>query len=333
MTPNPQSLTPLTDTERTLGVVVGFDGSEQSFLALHYAARAAQRRNTQLTVVNAYRLASHFYSTLAALPPEGEADLPRQDSEAVLEQAHEYLKDYPGHVVAHSVEGDAAGVLVKLSGSAQLVVLGGRGRGGFVGRIVGSVATAVPAHALCPTVIVPASYDPQAAADPDGGRFSPAQDSRPVVVGVDGSSVSRIAALQAAEAAAERGAPLNAVIALMPLEDLAGWYPDIRFDSSHAEQRRRQLEEHAQAEAAWLQSRVPGSQVSGIVEIGAAEGILAQRSADAQLTVVGTRGRGGLRSALLGSTSRAVLNAASGPVMIVPELPEPRLEDQPQFPA
>ncbi|GAA1452807.1 universal stress protein [Nesterenkonia lacusekhoensis] len=333
MTPNPHTLTPLNDAERTLGVVVGFDGSEQSFLALHYAARAAQRRNSQLTVVNAYRLPAQFYSTLAALPPEGEADLPRQDSEAVLAQAHEYLQDYPGHVVAHSVEGDAAGVLVKLSASAQLVVLGGRGRGGFVGRIVGSVATAVPAHAHCPTVIVPASYDPQAGVGPDGGRFSPAQDPRPVVVGVDGSSISRVAALQAAEAAAERGAPLHAIIALLPLDDVTGWYPDIGFDSSYAEQRRRELEEHAQAEAAWLQSRVPGAQVSGVVEVGAADDVLAQRSAEAQLTVVGTRGRGGIRSALLGSTSRSVLTAAAGPVMIVPDLPEPRLEDQPQFPA
>ena len=332
MTPNPHTLTPLNDAERTLGVVVGFDGSEQSFLALHYAARAAQRRDSQLTVVNAYRLPVHFYSTLAALPPEGEADLPRQDSEAVLAQAHEYLKDYPGHVVAHSVEGDAAGVLVKLSAAAQLMVLGGRGRGGFVGRIVGSVATAVPAHAHCPTVIVPDSYDPQAGVGPDEGRFSPAQDPRPVVVGVDGSSISRVAALQAAEAAAERGAPLHAIIALLPLDDVTGWYPGIGFDSSYAEQRRRELEEHAQAEAAWLQSRVPGAQVSGAVEVGAAEDVLAQRSAEAQLTVVGTRGRGGLRSALLGSTSRSILTSASGPVMVVPELPDPRLEDQPQFP-
>lgn len=333
MTPNPHTLTPLTDTERTLGVVVGFDGSEQSFLALHYAARAAQRRNTQLTVVNAYRLPAHFYSTLAALPPEGEADLPRQDSEAVLEQAHEYLKNYPGHVVTHSVKGDAAGVLVKLSGSAQLVVLGERGRGGFVGRIVGSVATAVPAHALCPTVVVPEAYDPQAASGPDSGRFSPVEDDKPVVVGLDGSTVSRTAALQAAEAAANRGTPLRTIIALMPLDDVRDWYPDIRFDYSRIEQRKQELQKHAEAEAAWLRSHVPDVEVIPTVEVGDPDEVLAQASGEAQLTVVGTRGRGGFRSALLGSTSRSILTSASGPVMVVPELPDPRLKDQPEFPA
>ena len=333
MTPNPHTLTPLNDAERTLGVVVGFDGSEQSFLALHYAARAAQRRNSQLTVVNAYRLPAQFYGTLAALPPEGEADLPRQDSEAVLAQAHEYLQDYPGHVVAHSVEGDAAGVLVKLSASAQLLVTGGRGRGGFLGRLLGSVAAAVPAHALCPTVIVPGSYDPQAVTGPDGGRFSPVEDDRPVVVGLDGSGVSRLAALQAAEAAADRGVELRAIIAQLPLDDVADWYPDIHFDYSRVEQRKQQLQEHAQVEAEWLRARVPGSEVSAAVEVGSSDEVLIRASGQAQLTVVGTRGRGGIRSALLGSTSRSVLTSAAGPVMIVPELPDARLKDQPEFPA
>lgn len=324
---------PLTPAARPLGVVAGFDASEQGFLALHYAARAAQRRNVQLTVVNAYRVPAHLYTTLAALPPEAEMNLPLQDSERILGQAREYLEDYPGQVIFRPVEGDASAVLVELSASAQLVVLGGRGRGGFLGRLLGSVAAAVPAHALCPTVIVPASYDPQAAAGTGDGRFSPVEDERPVVVGLDGSSVSRGAALQAAQAAAERGVPLRAVIALMPLDDVADWYPDIRFEYSRVEQRKQQLHEHAEVEAEWLRSQVPGAEVTAAVEVGGSDEVLIRASAEAQLTVVGTRGRGGIRSALLGSTSRSVLTSAAGPVMIVPELPDARLKDQPEFPA
>lgn len=324
---------PLTAAERPLGVVVGFDASEQGFLALHYAARAAQRKNTQLTVVNVYRLPGHFYATLAALPSDEEVDLLLRDSEAILHEARDYLSDYPGQVVYRSVEGDAAGALVQLSASAQLLVVGGRGRGGFLGRLLGSVAAAVPAHALSPTVIVPGTYDPQAAGGQDIGRFAPVEDDKPVVVGLDGSTVSRTAALQAAEAAANRGTPLRAIIALMPLDDVRDWYPDIRFDYSRVEHRKQELQKHAEAEAAWLRSHVPDAEVIPTVEVGTPDEVLARASGEAQLTVVGTRGRGGFRSALLGSTSRSVLTSASGPVMVVPELPDPRLKDQPEFPA
>lgn len=48
-----------------------------------------------------------------------------------------------------------------------------------------------------------------------------------------------------------------------------------------------------------------------------AEQIL-EAAADAQLIVLGSRGRGGFRSLLLGSTSQAVLHVAQCPVMIVP---------------
>lgn len=323
---------PLTPAKRPLGVVVGFDASEQGFLALHYAARAAQRRNAQLTVVNAYRLPAHFYATLAALPSEDEMDLPRRDSEAILDQAREYLEDYPGPVAYRSVEGDAAGILVKLSAVAQMLVLGGRGRGGFLGQLLGSVAAAVPSHSLCPTAIVPASYDPQKVTGPDGGRFTPVEDSRPVVAGLDGSSVSRGAALLAAEAAAERGVPLRVLIALIPLDDIADWYPGIRSAYTQVDQRKDELTEHAETETRWLRSRVPGAEITTTVELGTSDEVLIRASGEAQLTVVGTRGRGGFRSALLGSTSRSVLSSAAGPVMIVPEFPDPRLEEQPEFP-
>jgi nucleotide-binding universal stress UspA family protein len=47
-------------------------------------------------------------------------------------------------------------VLVDASGDADLLVVGSRGHGGFVGMLLGSVSGQVSTYAQCPTVIVPA---------------------------------------------------------------------------------------------------------------------------------------------------------------------------------
>lgn len=50
---------------------------------------------------------------------------------------------------------------------------------------------------------------------------------------------------------------------------------------------------------------------------GAAAKVLAERSAQAGLVVMGTRGRGGFAGMLLGSQSQKVLETATSPVMLV----------------
>src|SRR5699024_6281842 len=69
---------------------------------------------------------------------------------------------------------------------------------------------------------------------------------------------------------------------------------------------------------AWLFDEHPGLDISIDVEIGEPMIVIADRTATARLTVVGSRGRGAVRSVLLGSVSRGVLNNAPGAVMIVP---------------
>src|SRR5699024_6021227 len=82
------------------------------------------------------------------------------------------------------------GTLADASANAQLVVVGARGRGGFLGLVRGSVATTLPAHARCPTIVVPGE-----------DQEEPAPTSAPVVVGMDESQRSRVAALHAAQVA------------------------------------------------------------------------------------------------------------------------------------
>ena len=49
----------------------------------------------------------------------------------------------------------------------------------------------------------------------------------------------------------------------------------------------------------------------------------------ADLIVVGTRGRGGIAGMILGSTSQGILHNTQVPVMIVPQIEDPRIEQAP----
>ena len=59
--------------------------------------------------------------------------------------------------------------------------------------------------------------------------------------------------------------------------------------------------------------------------------IMIDRTADVELLVLGTRGRGGFAGMLMGSTSQSVLHHAKGPVMVVPDREDPRLADRAAF--
>ena len=58
------------------------------------------------------------------------------------------------HVLARVVEGSPARSLLDISKGADLLVLGSRGHGPFVGMLLGSVSEYCAAHATCPVVVV-----------------------------------------------------------------------------------------------------------------------------------------------------------------------------------
>jgi len=79
-----------------------------------------------------------------------------ENAEAVLQKTvSEVLGDSPPvQVDARVAEGNAAKVLIDLSGSADLLVVGCRGYGGFAGLLLGSVSQQVVPHAQCSVVVV-----------------------------------------------------------------------------------------------------------------------------------------------------------------------------------
>ena len=136
-----------------------------------------------------------------------------------------------------------------------------------------------------------------------------------VVVGVDGSAVSKAALAWALEEARVRHATLEVVIAWSYLDqppqeegESAGFRPDFGEDDA-----RRILDEML-AEVAGTE---PGVEVVKTVVCDLAHRALLAAAEGADLVVVGARGLGGLREALLGSVSHEVLQHARCPVVVI----------------
>ena len=77
----------------------------------------------------------------------------RQTAEEVVGDV--VTEEEADRVVVRVVSGHASGSIVEEARDADLLVLGSRGRGGFVGLVLGSVTSGVVNHAPCPVVVVP----------------------------------------------------------------------------------------------------------------------------------------------------------------------------------
>lgn len=138
-----------------------------------------------------------------------------------------------------------------------------------------------------------------------------------VVVGVDGSEGALDALRFAARQARETGARLRVVCAwhVPPAAYGAGglvppWDPRKAFRDAAAET----IEEAIAA----LGADAEGVEVERVVAEGQAAKVLVEASRDADLLVVGSRGRGGFTGLLLGSVSQECAHHAPCPVVIVP---------------
>jgi nucleotide-binding universal stress UspA family protein len=153
-------------------VVVGVDTIDTSHGAalLEFAAREAHLRDTALWLVHAYQWIPPVAFGVGA-GAEAEQAM-REAAVALLNQAAAIVRaDHPNlHLETAPVSGSAASSLADICPTASLVVVGGRGRGGFAGQLLGSVALTVLSHARCPVVVV---------------RGDMHGSTRPVVIGVD----------------------------------------------------------------------------------------------------------------------------------------------------
>lgn len=139
-----------TSSAQRPAVVVGIDGSESSKHALRWAARIARAEDAGIDVVGAWQY-PYTYGW-AALPVDYS---PEEDLERVLNETTDevFEKARPADVRVRVLEGDPARLLIELSETALVVVVGSRGRGGFAGLLLGSVSGKVAQLSKCPVLI------------------------------------------------------------------------------------------------------------------------------------------------------------------------------------
>lgn len=130
-------------------VVVGVDGSPASVDAVEIAFEEASLRGVDLLAVHAWSDDAIF-----EFPGTDWSTLQSMGEETLAERLAGWQERYPDVLVRRLVVTDRpAHQLVEQSESAQLVVVGSRGRGGFAGMLLGSVSASVVQAAKVPVIV------------------------------------------------------------------------------------------------------------------------------------------------------------------------------------
>ncbi|WP_034284628.1 universal stress protein [Schaalia suimastitidis] len=286
-------------------ILVGVDGSTESLAATSWAADRAKRAGARLHIICTYAIASYSAAALDGGYTALDDQALKRGAEQVVDEAVEHAKKRGAPTVSGSVEpGDPAAILVEMSKEVDMVVVGSRGRGGFADRLLGTVSSALPAHARCPVVVVPRHTS--------GKKFTPVER---IVVGVDGSDVASPALCAAVDEAELWDARLTAVSAV-PLASggsMMAWLPTAVDRTALLDDVKEGLTKAVEAAVGDRDIQVARHALDG-----SPASLLIEFSTAVDLVVVGTRGSGGFAGVLLGSTSQTVLYHSTCPIMIVP---------------
>lgn len=295
-------------------IVIGVDASTTSTHVLLRALSEGASTHRPVRVVHAWSVpawaggpSAAGYASTPSLEEHG-----RWAKEVADEAVAQVRRTTPavGDVTSSTEgpEGWAGDALVRASVDGGLLVVGGRSHSGLGGALLGSSTTYALHHAACPVMVVPTT-----AAD---GPF------RRVVVGFDDSPCSRSALHWALDAARRNACPLVVVHAVR-LTPLAPQMPTFELYPDYLDELRVWLD----TEVAWVKAAADDVVVRTEVQDGSASQVLLAEAGPEDLLVLGSRGRGGFRSLLLGSVATQCAQHARGVVVVVRAGTE-RLGDQ-----
>jgi nucleotide-binding universal stress UspA family protein len=274
-------------------IAVATNDSPQSQAAVEWAARRAAKAGLPLTIL--YVVDDRWVAE--PIPWTGELV---EEGERLVEKAAARVRDgLPVEVTTKVLEGGISGSLRKYSTQVSMLVVGSGAphRGGSLR----DRALQVAAAAKCPVAVIGVH-------DTEGRKG--------VVVGVDGSEEATQAVAFAAAEADREGEELTVVYAV--------WQPDKWVDSGALTQTLSQrIEDEEQMVLAetvsGLREDYPDLVVHKVLDtVMEPAAALVKAAEGASLLVVGSRGRGGFRRLLLGSTAHAVLTHLPCPTVITP---------------
>ena len=292
-------------------ILCGVDESAEARIAASLAAALAERLGAPLVLLHAVP-AMYANSDVALLGPVPQDpvhqihDLARRHGNVLLERILDELRPAVDTDTILPV-GNAATQLVEAAGatSAAALVVGARGHGRVHRALLGSVSGRVAASAPCPVVITPHDMD-----------AAPSILDGPILCGVDGSPHAEDGAMVAAAAAEGLGCELILAHVLSPATTALAMGPDVPNPQvSEKTMRDGWALLTATAARVGMPARLMAEPLEGTV--AATLSALARREAAGGM-VIGSRGRGPLRSAVLGSVSATAAVDAPCPVVVVP---------------
>lgn len=282
-------------------VVVGVDGSEPAIRAARWAGAFADKLAAPLHIVHADPYLGYNLSDAAAALRAASVAEQQRSSESILHTAeHAVRTDFPAvPITTRRIHRPVVEALCTLSGTAHLIVLGSDDVSVGAALLVGSPTLSVVTHSACPVLVW------------RGDAHRP--NAQRVVLGVDGSRDSAGAIASAFEFADLFGVGLTAVHTWSTRRPPGNVTIPYLIDWDAIEDAERQ--ELARTLAPWRE-RYPDVDVTPVVDPDKASQALLRHAKNAQLVVIGTRGRGLLAGVLLGSTSLNMLHHCTVPVMV-----------------
>lgn len=295
-------------------ILLATDGSQESTHAARLAITLVERLGSELHVVHVGPMPEEYIDPRLAIPEPEFWNMRRERAEEEakpklneqVQKIREAGSEVSGaHVRIGSPDAEILGLAEELG--AGLVVLGSRGLGPLKRVLMGSVSDSVVHHAHSPVLVVRGN-----------GRERDYLPGR-ILLALDGSDEAALAARSAVEIANATGSELHILFVLFTDETVPYPHPYARerWEAS-VERAKHGAREFVDEQAERIESEggkvkdahlAFGTPEQEIVKLG--------EELDAGLIVVGSRGLGGVRRALLGSVSGSVVRHAHGPVLVV----------------